>query len=104
MKLKVLVKFQDIKTGKIYNPDTVIDITDADRADSLVKRTLCANYDADDAKKVTFNDKEFDLKEVKDALKSIDVAVAGNAGVDAVLKKIAELTDDQVDALSKILA
>lgn len=104
MKLKVLVKFQDIKTGKVYNPDTVISITDTDRADNLVKRRLCIVYDADSAEKtVIFNENQFDLKTVKDALKSIDIPVAANAGVDAVTKKISELTNEQSKALAEIL-
>lgn len=107
MKLRVLVKFQDIKKpDKIYKPGDVVEITDNDRAESLISRKLCEAVDGDDdnANGVVFNEKEFELKAVKEALKTIDAAVANNAGVAAVTKKLAELTVEQVQALSEILA
>ena len=106
MKLKVLVKFQDINTRKIYSPDDVIEISNEDRSAKLVERKLCAvEVEGEpDAKKVLFNNVEYDLKVAKEALKSIGQAVANNAGVDAVVKKLTELTEEQSQAIAEFLS
>lgn len=107
MRLKVLKRFWDIKDQhRSYEPDEVIEITDEVRANNMIERGYCevaTDVESDD-KTITFNSNSFSLKVVKDALKSIDVQVANNAGVDAVNKKLAELTDEQLVALAEILA
>lgn len=114
MKLKVSTIFQDIKTNVIYNVGDIIEISDDERAESLIKRNLCVVYDEKDAKGEIFdipdnkvvhiNDVSYELKEVKKALKSIDMAVAGNATADTVTDKLSELSDEQSKAVIEILS
>lgn len=110
MKLKVLVKFQDIKKPKtVYEPGEVIELSDKDRGERLIDRGLCEAYEekdegGNDPKTVLFNEVEYELKTVKEALKAIDQGVANNAGVDAVTKKLTELTEEQSKAVAEILS
>jgi hypothetical protein len=53
---------------------------------------------------VSFDGKDYDLQVIKDALVSIGVMFAPNAGVNGLTKKIGELTDDQKAALAEKLS
>ena len=53
---------------------------------------------------VAFDGKDYDLQVIKDALISIGVMFAPNAGVNGLTKKIADLTDDQKAALAEKLS
>ena len=53
---------------------------------------------------VSFDGKDYDLQVIKDALVSIGVMFAPNAGVNGLTKKIADLTDDQKTALAEKLS
>jgi len=53
---------------------------------------------------VSFDGKDYDLQVIKDALISIGVMFAPNAGVNGLTKKIGELTDDQKAALAEKLS
>jgi len=105
MKLKVLKRFQDIKNGSIYEVDQVIELENGKRADSLVQRGLCeVEADADeDPVMVTFLDVDYEIATVKEALTSIKKGVAGNAGINGVSKRIAELTEEETQALFEAL-
>jgi thiamine phosphate synthase YjbQ (UPF0047 family) len=103
MKLKVLVKFQDINNKSIYNVDDVIDVPSNERAESLVKRGLCEVPVEEKSKTIKINDVDYELDLVKEALKSIEKGVPGNAGEKAVNSKIAELTDEEIQAIVEFL-
>lgn len=53
---------------------------------------------------VSFDGKDYDLQVIKDALASIGVMSAPNAGVNGLTKKIADLTDDQKASLAEKLS
>lgn len=102
MKLKVLVKFQDIKNKSIYNVGDVIDVSIDERAESLVKRGLCEESESI-AKGIEINGVSYELPLVKEALKAIEKGVPGNAGEKAVNSKIAELTDKEIELIVDLL-
>lgn len=53
--------------------------------------------------KVVFDGKEYDPQVIKNALIAIGVAVAPNAGVNGLTKKIGEITEEQTAALKEKL-
>lgn len=103
MKLKVLVKFQDINNKSIYNVDDVIEVPNVERANSLIKRGLCEESVEAKSKTFTINEVDYELDLVKEALKSIEKGVPGNAGEKAISAKIAELTDEELQAIVEFL-
>ena len=104
MKLKVLVKFQDIKNKSIYNVGDVIDVSVEERAMSLIDRGLCEAESVEEkAKGIEINGVSYELPLVKEALKAIEKGVPGNAGEKAVNSKIAELTDKEIELIVDLL-
>ena len=53
----------------------------------------------EDVKVVSVLGTEYELAKVKEGLNAIGVKTAANAGVEAVAKKVVELTDEQANAL-----
>ena len=111
MKLKAIKPFRD-KTNreKRYQVNDTLTIDDLDRVNDLVSRGLCVitaisgeDTGGDISDKVKLFEKEFDVKEVKEALVSVGISVAHNAGVNAIGKKVAELTEEQITAIKEIL-
>lgn len=102
MKLKVVVKFQDIKNKSIYNVGDVIDVSIDERAKSLIDRGLCEESESI-AKGIEINGVSYELPLVKEALKAIEKGVPGNAGEKAVNSKIAELTDKEIELIVDLL-
>lgn len=111
MELKAVKIFRD-KTSpeKIYKEGEILNVENLDRINDLVSRGLCVITSVVDAKPqaqggtmMPLFEKEFEVDAVKEALKTIGVQVAGNAGVPGVTKKISELTPEQSTALSEIL-
>jgi hypothetical protein len=105
MELKVLKVFKDKgDETKIYKVGDSINVDDINRVNDLVSRGLCVIVAIENkgAKpdKITLFEKEFDLSAVKEALVSIGIKVAPNAGVNGVNKSVSELTDEQKTALS----
>lgn len=110
MKLKVLCPFKDKeKKEKTYKVGEFIYVDDIARINDLVSRKLCiiesVDNDDDDQAPATVKlfEKEFEMKEVKAALKSIGESVANNAKLEAVEKKISELNEEQTSSLRKAL-
>ena len=58
----------------------------------------------EDVKVVSVLGTEYELAKVKEGLNAIGVKTAANAGVEAVAKKIVELTDEQANALVEKLS
>ena len=58
----------------------------------------------EDVKVVSVLGTEYELAKVKDGLNAIGVKTAANAGVEAVAKKVVELTDEQANALVEKLS
>lgn len=109
MELKVIKPFRDKLTQKKVNVGDVVNTDDLERVNDLVARGFCIITSVENSKqadptKITLFEKEFDLKTVKDALGTMEVKVAANAGIAAVEKKIAELTEDQKKTLSETLS
>lgn len=113
MELKAVKIFRD-KTSpeKVYKEGEALNVEDLDRINDLVSRGLCVITAIGEAKPqgqmqggtmMPLFEKEFEVDTIKEALKTIGVQVAGNAGVPGVTKKIQELTPEQSTALSEIL-
>lgn len=110
MILKVIKRFNGKDEGKILNPGDVVVTSDLDRINALVGRGLCVITSVGEDKKadeksakISFQQKEYSLDEVKDALNSIGVQTAKNAGATSVAKKLDELTIEQGITLSERL-
>lgn len=125
LKLKVLRPFKDKNDLKIcYEVGGELSIPadtpeNVARINDLIARGLCeiaaveaeipatAPVDTDDDQKiaaVSFNGQEHPLAAMKVALEAIGVSVAKNAGVPAVTKAVAALTEEQTVALAEVLA
>lgn len=120
--LLVVEQFKDKSDHKtVYNPGDHLETDDLSRVNDLVKRGLAkietvgvpeenANGAGADGKgnevtpgKVAFDGKEYDPQEIKNALIAAGVAVAPNAGVNGLTKKIGELSEEQAAALKEKL-
>ena len=120
--LLVLEQFKDKSDHKtVYNPGAHLETDDLSRVNDLVNRGLAkietvgvpeenANGAGSDGKgnevtpgKVAFDGKEYDPQEIKNALIAAGVAVAPNAGVNGLTKKIGELSEEQTNALKEKL-
>ena len=74
MKVKVISVFRDKFTGQLYNPGEVLEIEDEARIEDLVSRKLAERIVVPEEKnevKISLFEKEFDKKELVEALKSI---------------------------------
>ena len=111
MKLKVIKVFKDkANPEKTYKVGEFLSVDELDRINNLVSRNLCIiesveneDEDGDTAGKVKLFDKEFEPKEVRDALKTIGVTIANNAKVETIEKKVSELSEEQTKAIKEIL-
>ncbi len=129
LKLNVKKAFRSVIDNKtIHSEGTTLETSDIQRVNDLVSRGLAEIVSiegtATDKKKeqgqgegtkekspkpenpskVTFRDGEYDLQSVKEAIVSLGITIAPNAGVNGVTKKLAELTDEQADALAEKLS
>ena len=112
MKLKAIKVFRDkTDSEKLYKVGDILNIDDLARVNDLVSRGLCeiitdkgnSQPPANGNGNIALFDKEFELQEVKDALIAIGIPVHSRAGMPAVIKSIAELSEEQTDALKEIL-
>lgn len=106
-KLKVTKTFQDKYTKKVYSPGDTLETEDLNRVNDLVKRNLCeitevSSGESDKTDKVTFQDAEYDLSVVKEALVAMNLTTK-NAGVKAVTKALESLNEEQAKALAETL-
>ena len=131
--LMVLVTFRSVTDHKtVHSQGDTLEIQDVKRVNNLVSRGLAeivkvetaieedepvinnpggagktGNAGGGDNGKpttVAFDGKDYDLQVIKDALISIGVMFAPNAGVNGLTKKIGDLTDDQKAALAEKLS
>ena len=113
VELKALKSFRD-KTNpeKTYKVDETLNTEDLVRVNDLVSRGICVIVSVGEKKQpanaagsdmIELFEKEFEVEAVKTALAAIGVAIAKNAGVPGVTKKLSELTEEQTKALSENL-
>ena len=113
MKVKVINKFCDKFTGKLYQPGEVLVIEDESRVEDLENRELAERIEvkvpevkAPEEKKefkISLFEKEFEKKALVDALKGIGVQVTGNMGEKTLLDKVAELEEESTAKLKEAL-
>jgi translation initiation factor 6 (eIF-6) len=109
MELKVLKSFRDKEDAKKnYKVGEAIKIDSLDRINDLVSRGICiitaeTKDESVSVNKIKFQEKEFELKAVKEALAAIGITVAANAGATSINKKLSELTEEQTKTLAEIL-
>lgn len=125
---KLIVKqtFRDVEDHKtLHNPGSFLETEKVGRVNSLVSRGLAELVSVEAAKggidagsetikgkekkqtanpdKVAFNGSEYDPQVIKEALISIGVNCAPNAGVKGLTSKVGDLTEDQKTALNDVL-
>lgn len=111
VKLKVLVPFTDKNDHTVrYKKGDTVAFDDIDRVNDLVVRKVCRlaaieNNEpaAATADGITIGDKSYPVAAVKVALEAIGVTVSKNAGIPAVSKAVAGLTDDELAKLAETL-
>lgn len=110
-KLKVLVPFTDKNDRTVrYKEGDTVSFDDIERVNDLVARKICRLVFIEDdvpaaatADGIVIGDKSYPLAAVKVALEAIGVTVSKNAGVPAVGKAVAGLTDDERAKLAETL-
>lgn len=113
-KLKVLVPFTDKNDRTVrYKEGDTVSFDDIERVNDLIARKVCRleAFEAFEAEKpeapaadgIVIGDKSYPLAAVKVALEAIGVTVSKNAGVPAVGKAVAGLTDDERAKLAETL-
>ena len=114
-KLKVLVPFTDKNDRTVhYKEGDTVSFDDIERVNDLVARKICrlvhlpvqSGSDvpaATTADGIVIGDKSYPLAAVKVALEAIGVTVSKNAGIPAVGKAVAGLTDDERAKLAETL-
>lgn len=110
MKLNVLHIFRDKEDHTtIHKVGDTLCISDLTRINHLVKIGYCEIVSIDDdpiednSDKVYFNDNDYDLDVIKNALGEIGSPVAPNAKVKGVTNALAKLTEEQTNALLEVL-
>ena len=111
VKLKVLVPFTDKNDHTVrYRKVDTVAFDDIDRVNDLVVRKVCRlaaieNNEpaAATADGIAIGDKSYPVAAVKVALEAIGVTVSKNAGIPAVSKAVAGLTDDELAKLAETL-
>lgn len=110
MELKVIKVFRDKEDKKtVYKVGDALTVDNLDRINDLVSRGFCiitsveTKDNSGSTAEIKFQEKEFEINAVKNALISIGVTIAKNAGATSINKKLLELTEDQSKALAEIL-
>ena len=111
-KLKVLVPFTDKNDRTVrYKEGDMVAFDDIDRINDLIARKVCRLVAIEDdtpvaaaTNEIAIGDKTYPLAAVKVALEAIGAPASKNAGVPAVSKAVAALTEEQTAALSATLA
>jgi len=109
MELKVIDSngLQCKVSGTVYKKGETFETDNLDRVNDLISRKLCVLVSIEPKTTVdaliTFKEKEYDLKQVKDALISIGISIAPNAGATSINKKLGELSEEQTQALTAII-
>ncbi|MCD7923626.1 MAG: hypothetical protein LUI85_02575 [Bacteroides sp.] len=106
MKVKVTTVFRDKFTHQLYNPGEVIEIEDEARIEDLVNRKLAERVEVPEGKKevkISLFEKEFEKKELVEALKSIGEKGAMNMKEETLLANVTALDEEKTSALKKAL-
>lgn len=106
MKVKVISVFRDKFTGQLYNPGEVLEIEDEARIEDLVSRKLAERIVVPEERnevKISLFEKEFDKKELVEALKSIGEKGAMNMKEETLLANVTALDEEKTLALKKAL-
>ena len=106
MKVKVISVFRDKFTGQLYNPGEVLEIEDEARIEDLVSRKLAERIVVPEEKnevKISLFEKEFDKKELVEALKYIGEKGAMNMKEETLLANVTALDEEKTLALKKAL-
>lgn len=104
MKVKVIKIFKDKYTRtKFYHPGDIVEFEE-ERAKDIINRGLGEEViEEKEDKGISLFDKEFEKKELVEALKSIGVKVSGNMKEETLLSKVAELDEEDTAKLKTSL-
>lgn len=104
MKLNVISEFQDKFTKQLYKPGQIIEIEDESRVEDLKARGLADPIEEKKEVKISIFEREFDKKELVEALKSINEQATMNIKEETLLAKVTGLDEEKTSALKKALA
>lgn len=104
MKLNVISEFQDKFTKQLYKPGKVIEIEDESRVEDLKARGLAEPIEEKKEVKISIFEREFEKKELVEALKSINEKATMNMKDETLLANVAGLDEEKTFALKKVLA
>lgn len=104
MKLNVISEFQDKFTKQLYKPGKVIEIEDESRVEGLKARGLAEPIEEKKEVKISIFEREFEKKELVEALKSINEKATMNMKEETLLANVAGLDEEKTSALKKVLA
>lgn len=95
MKVKVISIFRDKFTQAVYNTGETIEIESEARVEDLVDRRLVEVLEVKkEFKGITLFEKEFEKKDLVEALKTIGAQVTMNMKEETLLTKVAGLGED----------
>lgn len=112
MKLVVLRKFHGIVENQDFDQGETIIVEDINRVNGLIKRGLCElsedqstpdKTQEGESSEISFNEKDYKLSQIKDALDMAGFPVSKKAGAKAVSKALDGLNEEQAKSLSEIL-
>lgn len=106
MKVKVIEVFRDKFTGVYYEPGQVLEIEDEARVADLESRKLAERVKVPEEKKevkISLFEKEFEKKELVEALKSIGEKGSMNMKEETLIANVNALDEEKTLALKKAL-
>ena len=106
MKVKVISIFRDKFTKQLYNPGGVLDFEDEARVADLESRKLVERVEVPKEKKegkISLFEKEFEKKELVEALKSIGEKGNMNMKEETLIANVTALDEEKTSALKKAL-
>lgn len=109
MKVKVISVFRDKFTKQMYEPGQVLEIEDEGRVGDLENRKLAERVEEKkilkekEEVKISLFEKEFEKKELVEALKAIGEKGAMNMKEGTLLANVTALDEEKTSALKKAL-
>lgn len=104
MRVQVITLFRDKFTGKLYQPDTEVEIEDEARVNYLVERKLAKVVsEPEKSKLISVFGAEFEKKAVVEALKSVGAKVNANFGEQKLAEHIVALGVEELEQVKSAL-
>lgn len=104
MKVRVTSIFRDKFTGQLYSPGELIEIEDEDRVEDLEDRKLAERVEEKkEAKGIILFEREYEKKDVVEALKAIGGKATMNMKEDTLIANVDALDEEMTGKLKEAL-